>query len=215
MPETYEDAVDRKQEETPEEEEHLEGFVNVADEFTDEAREQVEEEVEDISVTIPDFLKPGRDVGGDVPEPDRNDPRGEFGLDIDLDELQNLDTPALLQIIARIELAQLSTLIDMSNYMEPYNNITVSGNNAIDDDNSVQPLVPQSDTTDIQTRVLFVRADEDNNDTVVIGDSKSKPESGFILGPGEVFWVEADLRGETLYMSSETEGQVVQLLGMA
>ena len=216
MPETYDAAVKRIQSETDEEKEHLEGMPNYADETDEGPVEQVEDELEDISVTVPDFLKPSE--GGrredDIQRPGAVNPRDQFGVDVDLDQLPNLNQAELLQIIARVELASLQTLLEISDYVSPFTNITVSGNNAIDQANSPQPVVPQSDTTDIPTRILYMKADENNNEPIAFGDDKASPTSGFLLKSGQSITIQLDLRGEELYMSSDGDGQQVQILGL-
>lgn len=222
MPETYQEAIEKVQEETDEEEEHLEGMPNYAhetegpEEIAEAAEEALQEirDAGDISVTPPDFLS-GQETGRRrVSQPGTQDPRGQFGVDVDLDQLPNLGTPELLQIIARVNLAMLSTMLDISDYTSPLSDITVSGTNAIDDDDVPQPVVPQSDQTEIPTRFLMIKSDSDNTKPIAFGDDGSSPDSGFVLEPGQHIALQLDLRGEVFYMASEQQGQVVQLLGM-
>lgn len=219
---TYDEAIEDKQEETPEEEEHLEGFPNVADE-TDpeidvETIEEAFEEVETISVSVPDSLKTDqeREVDETPTIPGRRGELPQVGSpdQITLDDLANLSQEGLLEIIARANVGMLLTLLDISDFLKPLNNITVTGTNIISNADNVQPVVPNSDQVDIPTREMYIKANKNNNDDIAFGDRQSDPQSGFLLGPGESITLPVDLRGETLYMSSETAGQEIELLGM-
>lgn len=210
MPESYEQAVEERAGEDlgdPEPEEEHEPDIrtqDLADTFG---------EVQNLVEAVPDFLKPDSEQGsGDIPDIGGN--RGQLDLDLSFDDLSELSDSSLLQVIARVNIAQLAALFDIADAVEPFSTITVSGVNAIDDANTAQPVVPRSDTEAIPTRTLFMRADENNNDSIYIGDDEVEPQSGLILGPGEFYVAESDLRAEEFWMASETEGQEIQLLGL-
>lgn len=175
--------------------------------------EQVWENVEDISEVVPDFLTPGEGLG-EQETPNLGGRRGEFGVSLDISGLSQMDTRGLLEVMARVNIAQLATLFDIADAVEPFTTVTVSGTNAIDNADVEQPVVPQSDTSDIPTRTLFIRASPDNNRLIYFGDDEVQPNSGFALAAGEFIVLETDLRGEELWMASEQAGGTVQLLGM-
>lgn len=174
--------------------------------------EELADGVEDIAKAVPEFLRPESsqrrvqtDVGGR---------RGALSVDVDLSRLDDLDQRGLLEVIARVNIAQLSAMFDIADAVEPLTSITVSGVNAIDNADAEEPVVPESDDEEIPTRTLFMRASEDNTDKIYIGDDKVEPDSGLVLGPGEFYVAETDLRAEELYMASGTAGVTIQLLGM-
>lgn len=222
MPETYKDAVKQKQEQTPEEEEHLAGMPNYAEEVegeVEETQEEIEERLaglEDISITPPGRLSGVQDRSEfDVPQPGESDPTSGLGIgDINIGELSELDNQQILEVLVRVNIAMLNSLLNIEDYTSSYSNITVSGTNAINAADTPEPVVPQSDQSDIPTRILGIRSDTNNTDSIAFGDDQVSPNNGFVLNRGEVKWMEIDLRGEALFMSSETEGQIVQLLGM-
>lgn len=162
---------------------------------------------------VPDWLKP-ESAGRRDDMPDVGGQRGSFGIDVDLGDLEGMSDAGLLEVVARVSIAQLATLFDIADAVQPFQNITVSGVNAIDEANTTEPVVPQSDDEQIPTRTLFMRANEDNTDKIYIGDDEVAPQSGLVLGPGEFYAIESDLRAEEFYMASETAGQSVQLLGL-
>lgn len=213
-PVSYEEAVKEKQRETDEEEEHLKGFPNYADEAEfDGDFEDLEERFRELKSkveAVPDWLLPEGsnkpEFGGRAPDP----------RDIQIAaNLEALDTRGLLEVIARVEIAQLATLFDISDYVEPLRNITVSGVNSIEDANEPEPVVPRSDEENVPTRILFIRADPQNTSEIAFGDDEVEPNSGFVLDNGETIFLEMDLRRQVLWMSSDTEGQSVQLMGVA
>lgn len=120
----------------------------------------------------------------------------------------------LLGVIANTNVSQLENIIAISNDVKPATLISVSGREVIDDPDTSQPVVPESDTTDIPTNTLFIRADENNSTPIAIGDDDVDPDDGFILKPGEAQEVSIDLRDEQLFMASETDGDAVRLLGL-
>jgi len=210
MPESYEQAVDeqaaRDDSDPGPEEELFDADVEVK--TVEELKNGLKSTVE----TVPDFLKP---------EVDRRDPnRPELpgfespDFDFDLGELDTFSTNKLLQILVQIEVVQLETLFNISDSVEPFNSITVSGTNAIDDANTAEPVVPKSDDEQIPTRELMIRSDPENDEQVYFGDDEVRPNSGFVLLPGEMITLETDLRAEELYMASSESGEQVQLLGV-
>lgn len=226
---TLEEAKEETQEETPEEEEHLEGEPNrgVPEteglEAPEESIEEQFEDIEDFTVTVPDFLTTGTD-DRNVTLPGPGGRRGRGGDDDDspidtdpqrlIEIIPDAGNTELLQIIARVEVANLVTLLDIADYLSPLSNITVSGSNAVDDANQTQPVVPNSDQVEIPTRKIYVKANTNNRKPIAFGDDQSDPDSGFILSPGESIIVDMDLRGEPLYMSSEESGQEIELMGL-
>jgi hypothetical protein len=220
MPETYEQSVEETQEETPDDEEHLKGLSNPTDAYDGPNVEIVDEdEIQDRLggvIPTPGELLPGGDseLGDGIPDlPDTGDPEFDLG-DIDLSDLDQLSQLEVLAEVARLLTVQVSLLDDLRSYTRPFNNITVSGTNIIEEDNTPVPVVPQSDETNIPTRLLFIKADPDNTEPIAIGDDEVSPNSGFILDEGRTLTLEVDLRGVALWMSSEEAGQGVQLLGV-
>ena len=115
---------------------------------------------------------------------------------------------------SQVNVNQLQALFDILSSVEPVNNITVSGRNAIDNAGQPQPVVPESDNTDIPTRHLLVQSSEGNNEKISFGDDEVDPQNGFVLSPGNNIMVPMDLRETELYMASEEEGAEIGLLGM-
>lgn len=175
--------------------------------------EDIFEGLETIVEAVPDWLEPGEGVD-ELDRPDVGGRRGQLDLGIDVAGLGQLDTQGLLEVIARVSVAQLATLFDIADAVEPFSNVTISGVNAIDDPDTAEPVVPQSDSEDIPTRVLFIRASTQNNKKLYLGDDEVQPQSGYMLGPGEFITWELDLRGEEIYMAAGESGERVQLLGM-
>jgi len=226
---TLDEAKEETQKETDEEEEHLEGEPNrgvsetEGPEAPDKSLEEVFEDVENFTITPPDFLKSGVEDRDDT-FPGTGGRRGEGGddgdgpLETDPRDLIRLipgaDEAELLEIIARVNVANFITNLDIADYLSPLSDITVSGTNAISSANQPEPVVPNSDSVDIPTRKIFIKANTNNKKPIAFGDDQSDPDSGFILGPGESIVVGLDLRGEPIYMSSERSGQEIEVLGM-
>lgn len=118
--------------------------------------------------------------------------------------------------IAGIAVNQLDALFNILTSVEPFSRITVSGVHVVEagDEDTVLPVVPESDTVDIPTRILFIRASPNNSDQIAFGDDEVEPDDGFILNPGEHQVLSINLAQETLWMSAETGGDEVQLMGL-
>lgn len=161
-----------------------------------------------------------------------SDITSQFQVDVleDLD-LSALDNNDLLQLIAQIlqfqfelqgvvasiQVDQLQALFDILTSVEPFTVITVSGVNEIESDevDEAIPVVPESDTVSIPTRMLFIHASPDNDDEIAIGDDDVEPDDGFILEPGESQFLGINISDQVLWMAGESEGDGVQLLGLA
>lgn len=109
----------------------------------------------------------------------------------------------------------LSTLIDLLEVERPFRSVAVSGINTIDQSEEGQsiPVVPQSDNTNIPTRILIIRASQSNSDPIAFGDDEVKPDDGFLLSPGTSISLEMSLANLTLWMGG-TAGDEVELLGL-
>lgn len=209
MPESYEEATEERAGEDlgdPEPEEEFEPDLRTT------SLEELFESVEDITEVVPDWLRPEEGIP-ETDVPDVGGRRGQLGFDLNISGLSQMDTRGLLEVMARVNIAQLATMMDIADNIEPFSTITVSGTNAIDNANTEQPVVPQSDTEAIPTRTLFIRASPRNNKPIYFGDDEVQPNSGFVLRAGEFIIWETDLRGEELWMASESDGQIVQLMG--
>lgn len=114
---------------------------------------------------------------------------------------------------SQVQINQLQALFDILSSVEPITGITVSGRNVINDPGSPQPVVPESDSTDIPTRHLLVQSAASNNEDIAFGDDEVDPQNGFILTPGNNIMVPVDLRATELYMASEEKGAEVGILG--
>lgn len=119
-----------------------------------------------------------------------------------------------LNVLTSTQIDSLSALFDIVGAVEPFSRITVSGTNDIDDVDTAEPVVPDSDEVSIFTRILFVKSSDSNTDTIAIGDDETQPDNGWVLDPGENLVLSIDLRDETLWMASETSGVTVELLGL-
>lgn len=227
MPESYEEAIEDKQRETPEDEEHLEGMPNYSRETRPgidvEELEEKFEDVEDIVVSVPDFLKgeegtgdidfPGQRRPIDLPEIIQELPGLQQQLAIDIRNMDNMGVEGLLRIMARISVIDLITQLDIADAVAPVDSITVSGTNSTDEANQEEPVIPRADETQIPTKKLFIKASRDNDKVIWFGDDDVRPNSGFTLAPGESIIYPIDFRREVLWMSSTETGQTVELLG--
>ena len=175
-----------------------------------------------------DWMDPGDtgDVNIDIPGfPDLGQLPGMPDTDMDLD---GLGQTGLLQVIAELMSAQvrvnafnsrllaanLVTQFDIADAVEPMSGIVVSGTNAIESADVAQPVIPQSDSKNIPTRSLFIRADRSNGEAIAFGDDETSPNSGFVLESGESIVIEMDLSVSVLYMASIARGQQVNIMGM-
>lgn len=194
--------------------ERIKEFVDYVTEndvdFDGETVEDIADNINDISVTPPDWLS-STPTGGGGDDPFRPDPGS---IDIDLSNVEELDTAGVLGIIARIEAAQMQTLFDIANAVEPFSSVTVSGSVTIEESETAEPVVPRSDQTKVATSTLLVRADPDNTEPVYLGDDEVSPTSGYILQRGESQPIQLNFRINQLYMASAEAGQTVHLLGM-
>lgn len=120
----------------------------------------------------------------------------------------------LLNILTRLQLATSVGIADLIDVVSPVSDITISGTNTISIADNPEPVVPQSDEEDIPTKLLVLKADSRNTDTIAIGDDEVSPNAGYILERGDTLMLETDLRGEELYMSSAEADQAVHILGM-
>lgn len=186
------------------------------------------------SVEIPDI---------NVPNPgDFENPFDDIGDQIDLGNIDFTDSVGLLQaqlqmmniltdLIVRMASQQKSVLnvsqdiqqvsramfeVDrrVLKNVSPFQLVTVNGTNDIQNANNPEPVVPESDETQIPTRELMIKASRGNNEKIWFGDDETSPNSGFSLSPGEGTTINVDLREQQLYMSSQEANQVVELLGV-
>lgn len=125
----------------------------------------------------------------------------------------NLFMAERLSILTQTQVEVLDATFQILNSLEPFNRITVSGTNDIEDADTAEPVVPDSDNVSIPTRILIIKASDNNQDEIAIGDDETDPDSGYILNSGENLILNIDLRDETLYMASDTAGETVELLG--
>lgn len=121
---------------------------------------------------------------------------------------------SLLNSILSSNVSQLSTMNSVLNSVEPALSITASGNNVVEDADVPEPLVPNSDSTTVPTKTLYVRAAASNTAPIAIGDDSTDPDTAFFLERGEDMTLNIDLRDQTLYMASSEAGNVVKILGM-
>lgn len=167
----------------------------------------------------------------DITQPGVSDPLGDITIDIDdiagglenaenqLDFLSNIAASNLtlleiISVLADTQVQTLRTMFDISDFMSPFSRITVSGTNSIEDADVAEPVVPQSDTTSIPTRILFIKAAEDNQEPIAIGDDETSPGNGWVLHKNEHLTLNWNLSGNALYMASAEEDQIVELLGL-
>lgn len=179
----------------------------------------------------------------DLPNPDDyENPFGDIGDQIDLGNIDFTDTVGLLQaqlqmmnimsdLMVRMASQQQSILtvnqdvqqVSRANFevnrrilqnAKPFQLVTVSGINEVENANNPEPVVPNSDETQIPTRELMIKSSRSNSEKIWFGDDETTPNSGFSLSPGEGTSVEIDLREQQLYMASTEAAQVVELLGV-
>jgi len=220
---------DRDEENAPEDEEFTqrspyqfggERIEDLADEFPIIAQLTPENLIPDSEqADVPDI---GPDIGIDL-----GDVLNELESLSDID-LTELSERGLLEVIARgtllltrlgtvdvqTQVRQLEALFSIATSVEPSRLVTVTGINTIDDADVPEPVIPQSDKTDVPTRTIFLRAGRKNQNPIVLGDDDIDPDEGFYLMPGEYMTLEIDFREDQLYMASETAGDSVALLGV-
>lgn len=194
MPRTFEEAQEEKAEERAEEGYFSESPIRFqGSDLLGRFRDFVDD-------LVP-FPEPGQ-----IPDlPGGGD--GLPGIDIDIDQASQRE---LLALIAQAQLFALQRLNTITQFVSPPSTVTVSGTNVIDDADEPQQVIEQS----VPTRLLHIRADPENTEDIYFGDSDVEPQSGFVLRPGEARLMQIDYRNESLYMASESEDQVVQLLGV-
>jgi len=143
-------------------------------------------------------------------------------------DLSSLDQKGLLLDIARsnrLFLQFMSTLLqtnvemlsaqyDTLSAVEPFSQIVVSGLNTIENENEVAPVVPESDTVEIPSRTVFIKASPKNDGVIALGDDEVSPQDGWILRKGEYIVIDDDLGAEEIYMSGNEAGDSVELLGV-
>lgn len=127
----------------------------------------------------------------------------------------NLFIAQRMSVISSTQVEMLDAVFNILGSLEPFSRITVSGTNEIQNVDTAEPVVPDSDNIEIPTRLLMVKSSDTNTDEIAFGDDETEPSSGFVLAPGESISINVDLRDEALFMASESTGQVVELLGMA
>jgi len=125
----------------------------------------------------------------------------------------NLFISSNLGVLASTQVEMLDSIFTIMQYLSPFDQMTVSGTNEIEDADTAEPVVPDSDDTSIPTKTLFVKSSAANNDTIALGDDSTDPENGWILYPNDHVVLNMDLRREVLWMASDTEDQVVELMG--
>lgn len=214
MPIDYDEAVKEKQKETPEAEEHLRGFVNYAQEvdseFDGETLEEVGERVRDLLGVNPEFIQAGAELPR-ANQPIQRRPGQLPNFNFDLSELDQRD---LMEVIARILIAQVAAIFDIADAVEPLRGVSVSGTNALENANQAEEVVPGSSGRNVPTRALFLKASDDNNVPIYIGDDAIEPENGWKLDRGQSIVLETDLREATLFMAADEDGQEIEILGL-
>ena len=179
----------------------------------------------------------------EVPDPNEfENPFDDLGDQIDFGEIDFSDSVGLLQ--AQLQMMNILTdlLVRMASQQQsmlnvnqdiqsvargdfevnrrilqnarPFQLVTVSGVNDIQNPNNPEVVVPESDESNIPTRELMIKSSRNNNEKIWFGDSDVSPNSGFSLSPGEGTSLEVDLREQQLYMSSPEADQVIELLGV-
>lgn len=177
--------------------------------------QSIEKEVESIKTILqenPSFLEKSKKSYTRL----RNTQAGQLNINLGSlkSSLQAMNQRQLLEVVARIMLAQLASSLDIADSVDSSRSITVSGTNVIEYANTAEVVVPESDTTNIPSRTLFVQSDPANSEDIYFGDDKVSPNSGFVLSPGDSMNVGIDLRQTQLYMSSSKSGEQVNLLGL-
>lgn len=125
--------------------------------------------------------------------------------------LQAITKTSILSVRTQIE--QQAALLTILENVSPASTITVSGIVNIEEPETPQPVVPDSDDKEIPTRQLIVKAHPNNSDPIYFGDSEVEPEAGFILERGEVQTIDLSLKKNALYMAAEDTGNSVSVIG--
>lgn len=209
MPETYDEAVEKKRRKERKEEAAKYGGEFDAESSIDFDGELLEEKWQKLmSFLVPPQVGEGPEVGD---EKLRNKRDLSNVIDVNLDKLNNAE---LLSVIAKSNIAQLQALFDIATAVESPTAITVSGSEIITEKEQPKRVVPQSGSGEVPTRTLFIRSSTENTDKIAFGDDQVQPTGGFILAPGESITIPIDLRESDLYMASDSQDQVVNLLGV-
>lgn len=238
--ELSEERRDEDEEKAPKDEEFTQRSPY---EFSGERVERLAEDYPMIAQAVPSDLRPP-EVGDDIPQRVERrqeilvDLEDQFGVDLGSisQEIQNLTEVSLeelgqeglLRVIARAgvlatqlmsvgmstQVSKLEALLSIATAVEPGRLITVTGRNVIEQADTPEPVIPQSNNTDVPTRTVWIRADPQNQNNIAFGDDEIDPEDGFYLTPGESIVWELDFREDQLYMASEESGDAVRILGM-
>jgi len=207
---SYQEATDRRLRGKTGQQKSAEGVVEWASETSgiQSTAESLYQSVKSILTPNPSYLEKG--TKRNLPSANR----GSLPQSVTNINLNTLSQQQLLAVIAQVQILQLQSINDMADYLQPGRSITVSGTNAINSSDVPQVVVPQSDQTNIPTKVLYIESDPDNTYDIYIGDDAVAPSSGFVLGPGDSMDVKIDLRNDQLYMACVESGEQVDLLGL-
>lgn len=141
------------------------------------------------------------------------------GEGVDLSELNQSELLQLLIETVRVQtntnISMLSTMFDIYASVRESRGITIIGAEIIRQQDVPQEVISQDSPDDsVLTRELFIRADDSNTASIAFGDDQVQPQSAFVLNKGEVVRLPVDIGRLDLYMASEEEDQIIQLLGL-
>lgn len=120
----------------------------------------------------------------------------------------------LTRVMTQTNIQTLDAVFGILEQQEPFSRVVVSGNNSIGNADVAEPVVPDSDQVSIPTRILFIKASEDNDNKITIGDQDISAGSGYVLDKGENWVGNINLDQETLYMIAPEAGETVELMGL-
>lgn len=197
------------------------------------------ETLEEVFETVETFLTIGPPQFIGVPEDEREQIVGRLGeglqqVDISVQSLEEILQNNQKEILARIlqeqvntsliirlgvqtQILQLQALFDILGSVEPFGRIVLSGTNQIESDevDNAVPVVEDADEIDIpRTRLILIKAGDDNNGSIAFGDNDVDPDDGFILDAGENFHLAFNMAEDTLWMAGDSAGDTVEILGV-
>lgn len=198
-------------------------------------------DVPTILEAVPDIFSPDGSRGQDIQQGSEdiiNEIQTEFSVDLsqisevleesqqtDFGELNNLQLlqvisqnstiqGQLLQVMADTMVQMLSTMASIDNSVGASETVTVSGSNTIDDANTPQAVIPGSDSTSIPTNKLFLKAGNNNDNPIYLGDDEVDVGGGFSLDAGESITMNIDFRADQIFMVSSEAGEEIEIIGL-
>jgi len=213
MPTTFEEIQDEKASGEAERKDGKPGeiFAEIGDGDTFESLREKYDDLEDFLTSFP---RRGQEPSDPIP-PVGETPGIEFPeFDFDIDQANQTQLlramTELTQVMSNAQVAMLDRLNTIAQFTRPEEVVTVSGANVNTEADTPTEVISQS----VDTRKIYLRASPNNIDDIYLGDDQVEPQKGWVLRPGETLMIRLNFVQQSLYMASETENQVIQILGV-